>query len=222
MKQDDSDLSAAITRVSNALGRTAPAAAAPVPPTIPEPLVRLVHSDFGLGGLFVRMARQNGVDAEGVYVGDLVARVVDFIKSAGCKAVAHAVSPLLDRLGIPQALKDAGLLVRPWDTIQPDEMYDIDCGLTDAWSAVAETGSIVIKPSANHGRMLSLVPPLHVAIIEPKIIVGDLVDLLEKLKTDNTASGTILITGPSKTADIEMTLVVGVHGPKTVKAIVIQ
>lgn len=222
MHHDDSDLAAAVTRVSNALGRSTPPAAVPSPPAIPEPLVRLVHSDIGLGGLFIRMAKQNGVDAEGVYVGDLVAHVVNLITSAGCKTIAHGISPLLDRLGIPQALTDAGLVVRRWDTIQPDEMFDIDCGLTDAWSAVAETGSIVIRSSAGHGRMLSLVPPLHVAIIEPKIIVGDLVDLLAKIKTDNAAGDTIIITGPSKTADIEMTLVVGVHGPKAVKAIVIQ
>lgn len=220
--QDESEISAAITRVSNALGRSGPPGSVPAPPVIPEPLVRLVHTEIGLGGLFIRMARQNGVDAEGVYVGDLAAQVVDYLRGAGCRSVAYAVSPLLDRLGIPQALKDAGLDVRSWDTIQPEEMYSIDCGLTDAWSAVAETGSIVIRPNPGHGRMLSLVPPLHVAIIEPKIIVPDLVDLLEKLRKDNTASGTIIITGPSKTADIEMTLVVGVHGPKTVKAMVIQ
>jgi L-lactate dehydrogenase complex protein LldG len=96
-----------------------------------------------------------------------------------------------------------------------DELYDFDCGVTDVYAGVAETGSLVIKHSPEHGRALSLVPAVHVAIVEPKNLVGDLVDLFEKLGRDG--GGATIITGPSKTADIEMDLVVGGHGPGKVQ-----
>ena len=116
---------------------------------------------------------------------------------------------------MPAALRGAGLEVRTWDRMTLDELYDFDAGVTDVYAAVAETGSLVIKHSPEHGRALSLVPAVHVAIVEPKNLVADLVDLFEKLGRDG--GGATIITGPSKTADIEMDLVVGVHGPGKVE-----
>ena len=96
----------------------------------------------------------------------------------------------------------------------------MDCGLTDVNWAVAETGSLVIVPSANQGRLLSLVPAVHIAIVEPKNFLPDLVDLFEKISGDSPAVH--IITGPSKTADIEGELVEGVHGPHQVHVIILQ
>ena len=94
--------------------------------------------------------------------------------------------------------------------------------MTDVWAAVAETGSLVIRPDAHHGRLLSLAPPIHVAFVKPQQIVADLIDLMQMIDADTRAPNITLITGPSKTADIEGSLVIGVHGPGMVRVMLVN
>jgi L-lactate dehydrogenase complex protein LldG len=124
---------------------------------------------------------------------------------------------LLERLKIAAAITEAGLEVHNWEQLTLDAAYDLDCAVTDVKAAVAETGSLVIQPVPGHGRALSLVPAIHVAIIEPRNLVADLIDLFEKFSRENPPPVFTLITGPSKTADIEGALVTGVHGPGLVQ-----
>ena len=88
--------------------------------------------------------------------------------------------------------------------------------------AVAAPGTLVIVTDANNGRGLSLVPMTHIAIVEPKNLLPDLVDLFERLGSNYPGRHAVMISGPSKTADIEMNVVTGVHGPNIVKAFVIR
>lgn len=208
--------------IRRALGRSGPLADPPAPPKIDEPVVRLVHTDFGLPELFARMARQNQMDVEGIFVDQLLEKLVEFLRAKQCRKLALPVSPFLKKLGVPAGLREAGFDVRLWDELTADETYDFDCGITDAYAAVAETGSIVIRATPQHGRAISLVPPIHVAILQPRDFVGDLVDLMARLRKDGLTSGTVIISGPSKTADIEMSLVTGVHGPGVVKVFLLQ
>ena len=100
-----------------------------------------------------------------------------------------------------------------------DALYDFDCAITDVHCAIAESGSIAIKPSANHGRGLSLVPMYHIALVEPSQILPDMIDLFAHLRDDPDRGNVILISGPSKTADIEQALVVGAHGPRSLTVV---
>lgn len=211
-----------LDKVRRALGRTRPLSAAPTPPEIDEPITRLVHTDIGLPQLFARKAQSNAMLVDLVYPEELAGRVVEFLRSRECRKVALPQSRLLERLQIPAALREAGFEVRQWGELTLDELYDFDCGVTDVYCAVAEIGGLVMRESPEHGRALSLIPPIHVAILEPADFVPDLVDLCEKLAREGVGSGTAIITGPSKTADIEMNIVQGVHGPKTVQLFVLQ
>jgi L-lactate dehydrogenase complex protein LldG len=101
-------------------------------------------------------------------------------------------------------------------------MYEFDCGVTDVSWAVAESGTLVIKPTARQGRSMSLVPMYHIAFVEPTQFLPDMVDLFDRLADDPDRSNVILISGPSKTADIEMNVVTGVHGPNVVNAFILQ
>ncbi len=211
-----------IESVRRALGRTAPLTEAPVPPEIPEPLVRLVHSEIGLSELFAERAKANKMGVELVYLEELHAKLIELLKAQQCQKLALPASPLLEKIGVPQALRDAGFLVRLWPEMTLDELYDFDCGITDVYRAVAETGSLVIRATPEHGRALSLVPRVHIAILEPKNFLPDLVDLFQLLTAEGGFSNAVIISGPSKTADIEMNLVTGVHGPGKVQLFIIQ
>ncbi len=211
-----------LDRVRRSLGRTGPLTAPPVPPALDEPIVRLVHTDLGLPELFAKRAAEMKMLVARIYAEELLPQLIEFLQERKCSRVALPVSKLLENLNVLQGLRDAGFEARRWDEMTPDETYDIDCGITDATYAVAETGSIVIRSTPEHGRSISLVPMYHVAVLEPKNFVPDLVDLFERLAKDGVGGSITLITGPSKTADIEMNVVTGVHGPNVVKAFILS
>ena len=211
-----------LEKVTAALGRSEPMTAAPVPPELDESIIRLVQSDIGLAALFARRAAENKMAVTTCNAEDLNGLLAEFLTAQKCKRIALPISKLLDGLGVIDSLKKAGFEATRWDEMTLDELYDYDCGLTDVTYAVAETGSLVIRSSGNHGRSMSLVPPLHVAVIEPRNFVGDLVDAFAKIHSDGDSSSISFITGPSKTSDIEMNLVVGVHGPCKVQLFILE
>jgi L-lactate dehydrogenase complex protein LldG len=97
-----------------------------------------------------------------------------------------------------------------------DRLFDaIDAGFTRARSAIAETGSLILWPDAAEPRLLSLVPPIHFVLVDAAKIHAD---LHEAMASENWAAGlptnALLISGPSKTADIQQTLAYGAHGPR--------
>jgi len=94
-----------------------------------------------------------------------------------------------------------------------------DAGLTGASAALAETGSLVLVSGAQKARMTSLLPPVHVAFLAQSRIVPSLFEWTRQ-RPDPMPANLVLVTGPSKTADIEQTLIVGVHGPKRLVVIV--
>jgi L-lactate dehydrogenase complex protein LldG len=74
---------------------------------------------------------------------------------------------------------------------------------------------VVLWPTPEEPRLLSLVPPVHVAVLDADTIYGSLAEMMtERNWADGMPTNVLLISGPSKTADIEFTLVFGVHGPK--------
>jgi len=206
-----------ISRIRSALGRDTALREAPTPPEIDEPVARLVYSDIGLPELFQKRATGNSLQVEQVRIDDLLPSIAAFLKEQNCSKVMLSATRTLTNLGAVHFLTDNGFQARTWRQISADEAYDFDAGITEVDFAVAETGSLVLRHRPEHGRLLSLVPFLHIAIVQPKDLVPDLIDLFEKLAAEGTGSGVTIISGPSKTSDIEMTLVQGVHGPNVVK-----
>ena len=213
-----------LEKVRRALGRSKRLEHPPIPPVIDDRIARLVHAQSGLAEVFLRSAESMKMKTAAVGIDQLNPKLIDFLREQNCRKIAVSASELLERLDVRPALRDAGFDVKSWRDITLDELYDdYDCAVTDVMYAVAETGSLVVHPQPGHGRALSLVPMIHVAIVEHKNIVPDLVDLFEKLAwPDQSRSNIILITGPSKTADIEMNVVTGVHGPNIVKVFIVS
>ena len=212
---------AMLDRVRRALGRDGPLPQAPVPPVIDEPIARLVSSDIGLPELFEKRAVEMKTLVESVRREELLPKLVDFLRERKSSKVMLSATKLLEEIKALEFLSANGFQARSWRDMTADEAYDFDAGVTEVDFAVAETGSLVIRHGPEQGRLLSLVPFVHVAVVEQAKFVPDLLDLFEILAREGTGSGTTIITGPSKTSDIEMTTILGVHGPNVVKAFIL-
>jgi L-lactate utilization protein LutC len=95
-----------------------------------------------------------------------------------------------------------------------------DVGITSADYALADTGSLVMIASPEEARLVSLLPPVHVAVVPKERLLTGLDELLTIVPDPaEVTSSMVIITGPSRTADIEQILVKGVHGPGMVHAI---
>jgi L-lactate dehydrogenase complex protein LldG len=158
---------------------------------------------------------------------EAMAHIQSLATSRGINAVARSDQEALDQVPLDAPLQTAGISVT---TIAQDETHSRESlrqsiaaagmGITGADYAIAETGSIIVLPRKGLSRLVSVVPPIHVALVRPEDLIEDLDDLflLRRLVYHENGGemGSYLnfITGPSRTADIEQTLVVGVHGPK--------
>jgi len=90
---------------------------------------------------------------------------------------------------------------------------EADVGVTAAGIALAETGSIILTSGAGKSRLVSSLPPVHIALLAEFAIMPDIHSWLAGQQGDWPAN-LVLVSGPSKTGDIEQTLTIGVHGPK--------
>ena len=213
--------------------RRATAAQPVTEPDLPahdEEIIRLVRPQADLAGVLAESIRSAGMEA---HLPASHHELPSVLKGICAKhnlhmAIADA-DPGIDLL--VHAACAVGLTVRRWGAEQNIQAaFDADVGLTGVTWAVAETGSLVLTAGAQSGRMTSLAPLVHVALIRRNQIVADLCDLFGPGGLGSAAaaaggrlpSGCVLITGPSKTADIELNLVTGVHGPGFVHAIIMS
>ena len=105
-----------------------------------------------------------------------------------------------------------------------DTLFEgIDAGLTLARSAVAETGSLILWPSAAEPRLMSLVPPVHFVLLDAAAIHADLYSAMSAEGwSGSLPTNALLVSGPSKTADIQQTLAYGAHGPRELIVLLLQ
>jgi L-lactate dehydrogenase complex protein LldG len=149
-----------------------------------------------------------------------------------CRSALCWQHPILERLGLAELLTSSGVAHLDYDHLSALPVQDrqgvmlaADIGISSATYAVAETGTLVMASAPGRERSASLLPPVHVAIVEADQILPDLFDLFNRL----TASGAgqlptnlTLITGPSKTGDLELKLTTGVHGPANWHVIIVR
>ncbi len=103
----------------------------------------------------------------------------------------------------------------PLEAFKETLFHRIEAGFTSTVGGVAETGGLLLEPGPEEPRLLSLVPPVHIALLRASTIQDSLWSAIRTLGWGRgPAANALLISGPSKTADIEQTLAYGVHGPK--------
>jgi L-lactate dehydrogenase complex protein LldG len=149
------------------------------------------------------------------------------------KRVVAWQHPLIESLNLPDALSEQGVPVFFADLQKTDEerlrqgIIDAYIGITSADFCMADTATLVMRTRPGQARSVSLVPAIHIAVVELNRIIADLKELYALLKWDPQASKEgitncmTFISCPSKTADIEATMVHGAHGPREVHIIVI-
>ncbi len=153
-----------------------------------------------------------------------------------------AVRELLSRLGAKRIVQGDTDGLRALEaggdgleicTVGPDESSQADLraliaaaevGLTEADYGVAESGTLALLHRPGQGRALSLLPPVHVAIVQAADLLPDLAALFLRLASDprHPASALTFITGPRRTGDIEFVLTKGVHGPAEVHIVLVE
>lgn len=101
--------------------------------------------------------------------------------------------------------------------------HDVDAAITSTLGGVAETGTLILWPGTDEPRMMSLAPPVHIAILEADKLFNTFAEAVESMHwQEQMPTNALLISGPSKSADIEQTLAYGVHGPKELVILLVR
>lgn len=157
----------------------------------------------------------------------IVVRCTELLAGRADRRIWVEPSPLSWRLGLALALAERGFSVETkWDPARPD----IPLSIAEGDWAVAETGTVLQTSSPGRGRLPSLLAETSLILVPYARLRGGLGEVLDEIERDLFASGEIksrgaavtAITGPSRTADIEQTLTVGVHGPKRQHVILVK
>lgn len=215
MHTDDPHRQELLARIKAALGRDG-AEASPVPTAPPTTSARTTPPGANLRSLFGKAAKAAGMSVQETTAENLAVAVRALLEYHKLKHVAVSVEETALRLLASQAVSHP---VRWQEHNDLDALYDADACITDVLVGIAETGSLVVRSSPSTSRGGFLVPGVHIALVRASQILPDMVDLWPILRPVPTS--VVLITGPSKTADIEGILITGVHGPKEVHIVVI-
>ena len=202
-------------KVRTALGRSAGQAVADVPPVrlrVPEVAMedRIALMRLRIETLAGKTARVPTMQAAREFVAEA---------TAGRTAVASN-APYLTECGITDL---PGVRSGVRDAVELKELCArVDLGITSADYALSDTGTLVMIASPAESRLVSLLPPAHLAVVPRERILTGLDELFTILPDPaSQTSSMVLITGPSRTADIEQILVRGVHGPGQITVVIV-
>ncbi|WP_328186132.1 LutC/YkgG family protein [Marinobacter sp. OP 3.4] len=137
--------------------------------------------------------------------------------------VGNGAEPLATLKASRQDLPELLIYDEPVESWQEHLFNQVGAGLTTTRGGIAETGSLILWPSAEEPRLTSLVPPIHVALLQASHLHGTLRDAMAAQDwSGGMPTNALLVSGPSKTADIEQTLAYGVHGPRELIVLVVE
>jgi L-lactate utilization protein LutC len=182
----------------------------------PDPVARFRDELSAAGGILHAVADDAAA----------AVKVMELVMAKAARRVLVGRGSALDRLGLPDHLRAAGIEVALADALPPggerDTLFAADIGVSGVDYLITETGSVAILARPDEPRSLSLLPPVHVAVADRSQLLPDLFDLFAALPGAALPSCVSLITGPSKTGDIELRLVTGVHGPGELHVVLID
>jgi L-lactate utilization protein LutC len=204
-----------------------PGAAAPL-----EPRGRLGYQGAGsdpLARFGAELSAAGGTAHLVADAGAARAGIADLVRQKGARKVLLSRGTFLDSLHLAGHLRQAGVELIEVDSLLAltarEPLFAADLGISGVDYLVAETGTVVIGCRPGEPRSVSLLPPVHVAVARRDQLVPDLFDLFGDslpIAPDGVLPSCLtLITGPSKTGDIELKLVTGVHGPRELHVVLV-
>ena len=199
-----------LDRVRAALGSAASAPASPLPSTARVAPRAAGDVDAEIDLLLGEIARLGGTKRRVAGRDELQAALRDLVQAERVRKATLWQSRELRDLGISEMLSELDVEIVP-PNAGKRALAECDLGVTGADAALPETGTLVLRASPEHSQLVSLLPRVHLALVRPSVLRVDLHQVLDEVKGDARVH---FITGPSRTADIEKTLSIGVHGPK--------
>ena len=208
------------------VGKSAMSAVLPEPPDVPEPLPEIDQTDL------LSLFRERAQDIDAVVHGPVgrhgVPRAVVGIAS-GHQCRSFMAWEDLPVSGVASALTAAGLS-RTGDEVTAENRleqqmayHDLDLGVTGSIAGLAESGSVVLSHGRGRSRMASLVPDIHIALLEMSALERTLAHWAHKRpEAAKDTANLVIVSGPSRTGDIEQQLNLGVHGPRHVHIVIIR
>lgn len=197
--------------------------ALPAFPRFQDPVAKFAEELNRVGGIF-KDARQEG---------SLAAALTAVLQETETPEIYWENRQVFEKHGIPFTLRNPeafarGQLIHSFHhraevkfpmalnsrAYQRQALADIRLSISSALYGVAETGTILHQVGNGNGRLLSVLPPVHVVLLSESDLLMNHSDLFNSLNLETGGSFTTMVTGPSRTADIEKTLVLGVHGPQ--------
>jgi L-lactate dehydrogenase complex protein LldG len=112
---------------------------------------------------------------------------------------------------------------RPIEEWKEELFWKVDASITGTAGGIAATGSLVLWPDRHEPRLMSLLPPLHIALLKASEVEDNLYGMMRKHNwSAGLPTNLLLVSGPSKTADIEQVLAYGAHGPKELVVLILE
>ncbi len=193
---------------------SSPAVASDLPGTPPSDLL----------GLFRSRAQDVNTVIHGPVSRHSVPRTVAAV-AAGHSVSSYVAWADLPAPGINSSLAAEGyqLVGQDNESTDPSLIATADMGITGSLFALAESGSVVLSHGPGRGRLVSLLPPVHVALVRVETLRWTLAHWArDHPEAVEDTANLVIVTGPSRTGDIELQLNLGVHGPKHVHVVLIK
>jgi L-lactate dehydrogenase complex protein LldG len=161
--------------------------------------------------LFAEIEKLSGITRRLANRDELQAALAELVGAEAVKKATLWSTPDLQELDIAGTLKALGVELI-WPQADKRAVAECELGVTGVDAALPETGTLLLRSSPEKPRLVSLLPRVHLALLRRDALRPDLHQAFAEVKHDPYC---VLITGPSRTADIELTLTLGVHGPKS-------
>jgi L-lactate utilization protein LutC len=190
----------------------------------PDPIARFAAECTAAGGQVHVVPGPEGA----------IAKVLDLVQARSLGKALVGRGTYFDTLQLSEHLRTLGIEAVSVDTVAPancrEPFFAAEVGISGVHFLIAETGTVVLEARPGEPRSLSLLPPVHIAVAHRSQLLPDLFDLFPTSSPEadggksslELSSCLSLITGPSKTGDIELRLVTGVHGPGEIHVILAE